>query len=110
MLPESLRILVGLIGNKADLETLQAAPPVMYNLIAAEPGKSAYERGIVIPQGSYDAAFVEELEGLNARVTAIPATRASGLRGTVAAVTIDPATAEKRTAETPGVLIFGEAY
>jgi gamma-glutamyltranspeptidase/glutathione hydrolase len=110
MIPETLRIIVGLIGKKVDLETLQAAPPVMYNFMMAEPGRSAYNRGIIIPKGSYDQAFVEELERLNARVTTIPATTASGLRGTVTAVTIDPLTEEKRTVETPGVLIFGAAY
>jgi len=110
MIPETLRIIVGLIGKKVDLESLQAAPPVMYNFMMAQPGKSAYDRGIVIPKGAYDEPFVKGLERLNTRVTTIPAATASGLRGTVTAVTIDPLTAEKRTAETAGVLIFGDAY
>jgi gamma-glutamyltranspeptidase/glutathione hydrolase len=110
MNPETLRIIVGLIGKKVDLDSLQAAPPVMYNFMIAQPGKPAYDLGLVIPNGSYDEAFVKELAGLNAKVTTIPAATASGLRGTVTAVTIDPSTAEKRTAETPAVLIFGAAY
>jgi gamma-glutamyltranspeptidase/glutathione hydrolase len=111
LIPETIRIIVGLVGKKVDLKTLQEAPPVISNFLTTEAGKPSTELSVVIAKDSYDEAFIEGLKRGNAKVTIVPAATASGaLRGTAAAVTIDPQTGDKRTVETPGVLIYGASY
>ena len=88
---------------------MQAAPPLMYNFMLAAPGRSVYDRGLAIPEGAYGAEFLKNLEARGVKVTKIPSAAAAGLRGTVVAVKIDPATGERQTVETPGVMIFGGA-
>ena len=43
------------------------------------------------------------------KVTKIPSSAANGLKGTVAAVKLYPASVQREAVETPGVLIFGWA-
>jgi hypothetical protein len=81
----------------------------MYNFMLGQPGHSAMERGLAIPEGAYPVDFEKKLESLGMKVTKIPPSTVDGLRGTVVAVKIDPKTGDKETVETPGVLIFGGA-
>ena len=106
---ETIKLVVTVVGQRQDLATVQAAPPLIYNFLLARPGQSVFQRGLVIPDGAYSADFVKNLEAHKVKVTKIPSATANGLRGTVVAVKLDAATGERQTVETPGVLIFGGA-
>jgi gamma-glutamyltranspeptidase / glutathione hydrolase len=106
---ETIKLVLAVAGQRIDLATTQAAPPLMSNFMLAQPDQSVMSRGLVIPDGAYQADFVKSLEGQRLKVTKIPQSAANGLRGTVAAVKIDPLSGQRGTVETPGVLIFGGA-
>lgn len=110
LIPETLKIILGIIGKGLDLKSLQAAPPVIYNFMLAQSNQSTTERGMVIPDGAYGESYVASLQESGQRVTVIPHQAADAIRGTVVAVTIDSATGEKHSCETPKVLICGDAY
>ena len=107
LIPETIKFVLTVAGQGLDLETVQAAPPILYNWMLARPDQSVLDRGLVIPDGAYGVDFVKNLEAQGVKVTKIPSSAAHGLRGTVVAVKIDPSTGAKQTVETPGVLIFG---
>ncbi len=107
LIPETIKLVLTVAGQGLDLETVQAAPPILYKWMLARPDQSVLNRGLVIPDGAYGVDFVKNLEAQGVKVTKIPSSAADGLRGTVVAVKIDPRTGEKQTVETPGVLIFG---
>ncbi len=109
MILETIKLVLAAAGQGLHLETVQAAPPLLYNYMLAQPGQHVMNRGLVIPDGAYSALFVKNLEAQGLKVTKIPSSTANGLRGTVVAVKIDPTTKVKETVETPGVLIFGGA-
>jgi gamma-glutamyltranspeptidase / glutathione hydrolase len=109
MVPETVKLVVGVVGQGIDLKMIQAAPPLMYNFMLAQPGHSAVDRGLAIPEKAYAVDFEKKLGTLGMKVTKIPASTADGLRGTVVAVRIDPTNNMKETVETPDVLIFGGA-
>ena len=77
--------------------------------IAGMTGTGATLRDVVVPEGAYDKAFLAKVESAGMKVTAIPAGTAAGFRGTVAAVSIDPATGVRQATDTKGVLLFGGA-
>ena len=110
LVPESLKLLLSVVGQKQSLADVQAAPPLMNNFpIAGMTGTGATLRDVVVPEGAYDKAFLAKVESAGMKVTAIPAGTAAGFRGTVAAVSIDPATGVRQATDTKGVLLFGGA-
>jgi gamma-glutamyltranspeptidase / glutathione hydrolase len=109
MILETTKLVLGVAGQGLDLETVQAAPPLLYNYMLARPGQHVMNRGLAIPDGAYSIEFVKNLEAEGVKVTKIPSPTANGLRGTVVAVKIDPTNDVRETVETPGVLIFGGA-
>jgi gamma-glutamyltranspeptidase / glutathione hydrolase len=108
-IPETLKLLLSVVGQGLDLETVQAAPPLLSDFSGSQPEKSARQRKIVIPEGAYSADFVTHLENQGVKVTKIPSSDADGIRGTVVAVQVNPKSREKQTVETLGVQIFGGA-
>lgn len=110
LIPETLKIILGVIGKQFDLQSIQAAPPIIYNFMLAQANESTTERGMVIPEGAYTDTFVATLQESGQRVTVIPQQATDAIRGTVVAVTIDSATGEKHSCETSKVLIWGDAY
>jgi hypothetical protein len=109
MIPETLKLLLSVVGQGLDLETVQAAPPLLSDFRGPGPEKLARPRKIVIPESVYSADFVTHLEKQGVKVTKIPSSEAAGIRGTVVAVQVNPKSSEKQTVETPGVTIFGGA-
>ena len=61
-IPETLKLVLTVAGQGLDLETVQAAPPLLYNFMLARPGQSVMNRGLVIPDGAYRVDFVKNLE------------------------------------------------
>ena len=50
---ETIKLVVTVVGQRQDLATVQAAPPLIYNFMLAAPGQSVFQRGLVIPDGAY---------------------------------------------------------
>ena len=89
MILETIKLLLGVAGQGRDLETVQAAPPLLYNFMLARPDQHVMNRGLVIPDEAYSAEFVKNLDAVGLKLTKIPLATANGLRGTVVAVTIE---------------------
>jgi gamma-glutamyltranspeptidase/glutathione hydrolase len=98
LFPETLRVLLGVLGQKQDLAVSLAAPPL---LLSFDP--SAATR-ITVPEAAYPARLIAALREQGATVTEVPAATAGALRGTVAAVQIDGPV--RRACEVPGIMVF----
>ena len=108
LVPESLRVLLGYLGQRQDLPTLMAAPAVMANLDFGQLNQVPGERPVGLVAGAYSAEFVATLKERKLPVTEVPTATAAGLRGTLAAVAID-ASGRKSAINQPGVLVFNGA-
>ncbi len=109
LVPETIRVLVGVLGQHQDLKTVMAEPPLLINFNLSGTDQAPSERPVQVPQGAYDAAFEAKLKALGLNITETPAAMAAGLRGTLAAVAIDPKTGARSGANQPGVMVFNDA-
>jgi gamma-glutamyltranspeptidase/glutathione hydrolase len=108
LVPESLRVLLGFLGQHQDLPTLMAAPPLMANLDFGNVDQAPAQRPVSVVAGAYPAEFVAQLKARKLPVTEVPAATAAGLRGTLAAVAIDES-GTRSAIDQPGVLVFNGA-
>ncbi len=109
LVPETLRVLVGVLAQHQDLPTLMAAPPLLANLDFGNVSQAPAERPVAVVQGAYPEEFIAHLKALNLKVKETPATTAAGLRGTLAAIAIDPQTGRRVAVDQPGVMVFNGA-
>ncbi len=107
LVPETVRVILGALGNHADPGTLLAAPPLLYNFEAPEPGKSWAWKRQLVPESAYDPAFLQQLQSLGVDVRQETKAQVLALRGTAAFATIDER--GLRTAEDPAVIDFADA-
>lgn len=109
LVPETIRVLVGVLGQHQDLKTVMAEPPLLanFNLTGTDTPPSA--RPVSVPEGAYDAAYLAKLKASGMNITETPPAMALGLRGTLAAVEIDPTTGARSAANQPGVMVFNDA-
>jgi gamma-glutamyltranspeptidase/glutathione hydrolase len=99
--PESIRTLLGVLGQHQNLETVMGAPPLLLTFDMS---------GVVaIPQGAYAPDFIAKVKALGLNLTEIPAATAAGQRGTLAAVAIDSRTGNRTAVNQPGVMVFNSA-
>ncbi len=108
LIPESIRVLLGVLGRHQDLATVLASSA---STLLAEIGFDSAEPigapvRISIPRGAYGAELIAKLKELGANVTEVPVEVATGLRGTLATLAIDPKTGKRTTVELPGVMVF----
>jgi gamma-glutamyltranspeptidase/glutathione hydrolase len=103
---ESIRILLGLLGQHQDLSTIMAAPPLLAMNDISATDKSASQAPVSIPQGAYRSDFIEKLKMMGLNIVEIPTTEAGSRRGTVAAVAIDPKSGKRTAVDQPGVIVF----
>ena len=109
LIPESIRVLVGVLGQHESLEALTKAPPLLSSLGMNVIERPAWQLPVQVPQGAYSAEFIRKLIALGLNLNEVPEATAGAIRGTLAAVSIDPAT-EKRTAvDQPGLYVFNRA-
>jgi gamma-glutamyltranspeptidase/glutathione hydrolase len=108
LLPETLRVLVGTLGQHKDLATLMAAPPLLLTFDLSGVEKLPGQKEISIPLGAYSPEFVGKLKALGINIVEVPVATAGALRGTLAAVAIDPETQTRSAVNQPGVMVFGE--
>ncbi len=109
LLPETMKDILGTIAWHQTPDDLAAAPPFLTNF---EPGvftQPPLTRPVKIPEGAYDADFRKKLVTLGVETSEVPQATVASVRGTLAAVAIDPRTGARATPEQPGVLVFGGA-
>lgn len=104
LVPETIKTIFGVVGQKQDLATVVAAPPLLANFVDGAAPLGA--RAVNVPQGSYDAKFLAAVKALGVPIAETPAETAHGLRGTLATVEIDPATGRVSSPDVPGVMVF----
>jgi gamma-glutamyltranspeptidase/glutathione hydrolase len=109
MIPETIKLVVCAAGQGLSLAEVQGAPALLANF--TPPAGAGASRSLTIPvtEGDYRPDFLKSLEAGGVKLTRTPVATSRGLRGTVAAIKIDPATGERTTVETVGVLLFGGA-
>jgi gamma-glutamyltranspeptidase/glutathione hydrolase len=110
LMPETVRLLVGTMANKLDPMTAMAAPVLLMPSGPVKEGDTYMTRPEMIPEGAYDAEFLERLkeEGVAVEPKSLQDVRA--LKGTVVMGVIDAKSRAMRAVETPGVYGFAEAY
>jgi gamma-glutamyltranspeptidase / glutathione hydrolase len=109
LLPETLRMLVSVIGQHRDLMAVAAAPPLLISVDPKSYARPLAQRPMSVPAGAYDTAFLDKLKTMGTTVVEVPAPVVAGIRGTLALVAIDPKTRIRTTPEVPGVMVFGGA-
>lgn len=102
LMPETVRILVGILGNCLEPQTIRAAPPLLFDF--APWNRSA------IPEGMYAPEFVSRPERLGERVRTVPNAEVQNTRGSVVLGAVDPNSGRWLGFETSQVLgfAFGE--
>lgn len=104
LVPETIKTIFGVVGQKQDLATAVAAPPLLANFVDA--GAPLGARAVNVPQGAYAPKFLDDVKALGVPIAEIPAETAHGLRGTLATVQIDPATGRASSPDVPGIMVF----
>jgi gamma-glutamyltranspeptidase/glutathione hydrolase len=110
LVPESLKLILGVLGQKRPLAEVQAAPPLLTNFSIGELGAGASTRRTVVPAGAYPADFLAKVKDKGLATIEMTAAQVGALRGTIVAVTADPATGMLSTSDVEGMVIFGDAY
>jgi hypothetical protein len=102
LMPETVRALVGILGNRFKPQTVRAAPPLLFDF---EPW-----RHVTIPESRYAPEFVSRLERLGERVRTIPNAEVQNTRGSVVLGAVDTNSTHWLGFETSHVLgfAFGE--
>jgi gamma-glutamyltranspeptidase/glutathione hydrolase len=109
MIPETIKLVLSVAGQGLSLDEVQAAPAFLSDFGSLPKKNAAKPFGISIPEGAYRPEFIKDLKAKGVKLNLVPAATANGLRGTVAAVKIDPKTGLRSTTETRDVLLFGGA-
>jgi len=109
LVPESLRVLLGVIGQKQTLQTVMAQPALLAHLDFSAGSQSLADIPVSIPQGAYTADFLAGVKAAAVNIQEVPAATADGLRGTLAAVAIDAHTGRRTAVDQPRVMVFNEA-
>ena len=103
LLPETVRILLGSLGNHLDLQTVLAAPPLLVNFDYTKRSM------IQVPKGRYDQDFLTDLGAAGFTIQAKSQQEVWGLKGTVVIGTIDAASGLREGVEVSGLFSFAEA-
>ena len=109
LVPETVRILLGVLGNHLDPAAVLSAPALLYNPEPGPAGELLSRRPQFVPQGAYEINFLKSLEASGVKVEQKPPAQAQGIRGTAAVVTIDRR-GIFRSFEHPKLIDFAEAY
>ncbi|WP_191089901.1 gamma-glutamyltransferase [Nesterenkonia ebinurensis] len=107
LVPENIKLLVSVLGQRCGLPEVQAAPPLLTNFAL---GDTSTVRDVVVPEGTYSPEFLTKVATTGLKVTEIPPQTAAGVRGTIAAVSVDPVTGKRQSSDTKGLVLFGDAY
>ena len=107
---ESLRVLVSMLGQSHDLPTAMNAPAQLATFLTPDAEMSAQGLAVSVPEGRYPHAFLQSLRAHHLAIAEQPAAAVSSLRGTLAAVSIDPDTGLRTAVESPEITVFNAAF
>jgi hypothetical protein len=108
-MPETVRLMAGMLAGREPLTAVTAAPPLLYNYSPPRKGDSLDRWSVLIPAGAYGASMRESLAAAGVQLEERSPQLAWGpLRGTAAAARIDPNT-QATAVEVPVVDYFVEA-
>jgi len=110
LVPETVRIILGALGNHSDPNTLLSTPPLLYNYAPPEPGESYIWKRQLVPDDAYDSEFLKELQSIGVNVQQERRAQVLAIRGTAAFVIFDQASGMLQSAEDPNVIDFSDAY
>jgi len=111
LIPETVRLLLGTLGNRVDAQTLMAAPPLLVNVsFTLKPGETYLSKAPVVPEGAYTADFLKNLELSGMKVEQVSRRQVLEAKGTVVVGMVDQETGTRRSIESTTVLSFAEAY
>lgn len=109
LFPESLRTLVGVLGQNQDLKTVMAAPPLLAIFDPTSAAKPLGQQPATIPEGGYTPEFLARLRATGKELHELPVVQADNLRGIVAAVAINPKNGIRTAAEQAGLIVYSRA-
>jgi gamma-glutamyltranspeptidase/glutathione hydrolase len=109
LVPETVRILLGVLGNHLEPAAVLSAPALLYNPEPGPAGELLNRRPQFVPQGAYDVDFLKSLEASGVNLEQKPLAQARAIRGTAAVVTID-SRGIFHSFEHPTLIDFVEAY
>jgi gamma-glutamyltranspeptidase/glutathione hydrolase len=109
LVPECIRALLGVLGQHQDLATIMRAPPLLANVSMSVIERPAWQLSVPVPPDAYSAEFISKLKALGLVLDEMPSATVAGLRGTLAAVSIDPKTGKRTAVDQPGIYVFNAA-
>ena len=104
LLPETIRILLGSLGNQLDMPTVVAAPPLLLNFDYSKRGM------VQVPEGRYDQDFLTNLKASGFAVQTKSPQDVLGIKGTAVIGTISAASGARQSVENPGIIGFADGY
>jgi len=110
LMPETVRVLVGVLSNHLDPLTVMAAPPLLANNEPIKADQGTFTKPDLVPEGAYDPVFLRRLQQTGVNVEQKSKQDANMVKGTAVLGTIDPQSDVLRSTETPGVFGFAAAY
>lgn len=104
LLPETIRILLGSLGNHLDAQTVMAAPPMLLNANYRKRGK------VQVPYLGYDRTFLFSLSSAGLSVRTVPEEEVRSIKGTAVMITISAESGTRQSVEDSSIFSFAEAY
>jgi gamma-glutamyltranspeptidase/glutathione hydrolase len=109
LVPENIRVLLGVLGQHQDIATVMSAPPLLLTFDPTGADSTPSQQSVSIPKGVYGEDFIAKVKARGMEVTETPVETSAGLRGTLAAIAIDPKTGKRTAVNQPGVMVFNGA-
>jgi gamma-glutamyltranspeptidase / glutathione hydrolase len=109
LISETMRLLVGLLGNGVDLPSVTAAPPLLLNIEPGLSGERPEQYPLHVPSDAYSSDFLARLHAADVNVQERSKQQVAAIKGTAAVVAIDVSSGTRRSAETPGIFSFTAA-
>jgi len=110
LLPETVRLLVGLLANRLDPLAAMDAPPLLFNLETLKTGEGNFTKPYLVPDGVYDPELLQRLQESGLSIERKSTIEVYGIKGTAVLGTIDQQSGVSRGVETPHIFGFADAY
>lgn len=110
LMPETVRLLVGVLANHLDPLTAMAAPPLLLNLEPVKAGEKAFTKPYLVPEGAYNPELLQAIQKSGLGIEQKSTVEVYGIKGTAVLGAIDQQRRVVHGAEVPRVFGFAEAY
>jgi gamma-glutamyltranspeptidase/glutathione hydrolase len=110
LFPETVRIVLGILGNHLSPQAAMAAPALLGNFQPWKPGETLMKRAQVVPAGSYDRYFLMEIRAAGEEIEEEPMQQVFVIKGTAVLGTIEIQSGTRQSVEIPGIFGFASAY